>query len=208
MNTRPFTVQALVLAAGDSTRLGEDKALVDLDGRSALQRIAMALPHHAHVVCVTGTNHQAVQEHVQRHPSTFQHWVFRPNPDPGRGRTSSIQTGLRDLSPHKPFLLWPVDHPLVSPETVMLLLLTTPLAANAFRIPVCSMRRGHPVLLGRALHVECARLGVDQPLRDLVQDDHVELEEITCEDEGVLVNIDTQAALQDARRQLNKGGSS
>ncbi len=196
MEPNDFTVQALVLAAGKSERMGRDKALLEVRGQSPLEHIAAALPANTHVVVVAGPhNEEAVRRYVGEH-EMLAGWVVCVNEQPERGRTSSIQTGLAHLSAFKPFLLWPVDIPLVHPDTVHSLLVATPLSPCCFRIPMCGDRRGHPVLLGRELHALVSALEPDQPLRELMARDDVEVEELTCEDPGILLDLNTPEDLK------------
>jgi molybdopterin-guanine dinucleotide biosynthesis protein A len=101
----------LVLAAGASSRMGMPKALIELDDRPILEHILTVglLDALADVVVVLGHDAEAVGAVAK---GCGRRTVV--NADPDRGRTGSVQTGLRALrSGIDGVFLQPVDGPLV-----------------------------------------------------------------------------------------------
>ena len=104
----------LVLAAGASSRMGCPKALIELDDRPILEHILTlpVLDELADVVVVLGHHAEAIGVVVDR---CGRRSVVNPAPD--RGRTGSIQTGLRALGAGiEGAFLQPVDCPLVGAD--------------------------------------------------------------------------------------------
>jgi molybdenum cofactor cytidylyltransferase len=84
----------LILAAGESRRMGQPKQLLPLHGRPLIEhmvRAALASPVWP-VVVVTGANGEAVRRAVAHHPVRF-----ASNPDWRSGPGSSLRSGLRLL---------------------------------------------------------------------------------------------------------------
>ena len=102
-------ISAVLLAAGESTRMGQLKALLPWQGTTLLQhQVQTLLEAGAHEVIVV-LGHRAVDlvAHVR---GVQAHSVF--NPDYLQGKTTSIRMGLRSLSPGADgVLLLAVDQP-------------------------------------------------------------------------------------------------
>jgi Uncharacterized MobA-related protein len=105
---------AIILAAGFSSRMGSDKALLDLNGKPVLERIVSSYQAVGigQIVVVSGQNHAALVQ------LCLPVELVR-NPAPENGMFSSIQTGVAALGPATDaFFVQPVDIPLVSPATL------------------------------------------------------------------------------------------
>src|SRR3954468_1894280 len=114
-------IAALILAAGESTRMGTPKALLpDADGRTFVARIvrAFASAGITDIVIVTGSQHDAIEAAVaaDRPPVTPR---FVRNPDPARGQLSSLWTGLDAIAADaEGVLMTLVDVPMVHASTI------------------------------------------------------------------------------------------
>ena len=78
-------ILGVVLAGGQSTRFGSDKALAELDGQSLLERAIAALGQHCDEVIVAGRTSAPVE--------TIADW-----PAPGAGPLGGIAAALRHAS--------------------------------------------------------------------------------------------------------------
>lgn len=173
----------VVLAAGAGTRLGGvAKALLDLDGKTFVQRIldTAALP----AVVVVGPPHEAA---VTR---AVQCRVAR-NAHPERGMLSSVQAGIAALPADAgAALVWPVDVPCVSAATVRALLE----APGDVVAPRYRGRGGHPLRIARARFAELLAL---DPMRATLRD--LERSLIDVDDAGVCADVDTPDDLRSCR---------
>jgi CTP:molybdopterin cytidylyltransferase MocA len=117
-----------------------------------------------------------------------------PNPDWPRGQLSSLQAALRALPAEADALLVVlVDHPHVKAESFARI-------AGAFRSgaaplvrPLHAGRRGHPIVVARALFAELAAANPDAGARAVLQR-HAGFD-VPVEDPGVLRDLDTPADL-------------
>ncbi len=176
----------LVLAAGRSTRMGSPKPLVEFEGRSLLEHLfaSWLLRDFGDVVLVLGHDAEAIRPVVAR--LGYRHVV---NPDPDRGRTGSVQVGLRALRASvRALFVQPVDCPLIRPQTY--LVLTQALGAADVAIPVYRGKRGHPPLLAAKVLPQILAAQPDVPLRDLLQARGLDVRLVDVGDPGVLINID------------------
>lgn len=198
--TRNEGAAALVLAAGASRRLGRPKALLDFDGRTALDLVLDALrtARLERGVVVLGTGGAAIRDAVDTSP-----FLVAENPDPDAGRTGSIRVGLDRLAGAAEVLLWPVDRPLASAATVVALLGAVQGAADeageaiGLVLPETDGGRGHPFLLrGEALD-RLRRADPGANPRELLRD--VPRLEVAVDDPGIHFDLDTE---DDYRRAL------
>lgn len=152
----------VILAAGKSSRMGTDKALLawppaeqDSDapaGRTLLSATIAALkPATAEVIVVAGKNAARLT------PLAFASGAsLVENPDPNRGQFSSLQVGLREVLArgYEAAMITLVDCPPLSAAVLELLQarFTQTLTAGSWAVaPENNGRHGHPLLAGRKL---------------------------------------------------------
>ena len=141
----PAEIPVVVLAAGRSSRLGEPKGLVMVEGRTWIDRQLEALGRRR-AVLVLGHDRDRYLPVVLA--------LGRPvdlvtNPDPDRGPFSSLQEGLAAVDPGSPAFVLPVDVP--APGKAVWTALEASLGPAEAAVPVHDGKGGHPVPLGAAL---------------------------------------------------------
>lgn len=138
---------AIILAAGFSSRMGTDKALLPFGDTTALGLVVAnyATVGVERIIVVTGQNHDALVQ------LCLPVKLVR-NPTPENGMFSSIKLGVAQLGPElDAFFVHPVDTPLVQPETLQTMLDSIRQGEACSLIPCCDGKRGHPPLIGAAL---------------------------------------------------------
>jgi molybdenum cofactor cytidylyltransferase len=174
----------LILAAGESSRMGSPKALLEFRGDTFLDRLIRCFSAYcAPVIVVLGHEPEVIRAGVRAAGSA----VFVLNPDYSRGQFSSLQCGLRAVPEEAAGVLFtPVDHPNIEPATVRQLI-----AAGApIAIPQYLGRHGHPVLFTRALIPEFLALGPDAQARQVLHGHAGEIRYLDVADPGILDDID------------------
>jgi molybdenum cofactor cytidylyltransferase len=145
-----LTVSAIVLAAGESTRMGRQKALLPWHGATLIEYQLdqlCAVDGVAEVIVVTGHAPERIAHLVVGRPRA----LTVHNPAYRSGKVSSILAGLRHLSPETDaILLMAVDQP--RPAAIVGELVRRHAEDRPpITVPVQGGRRGHPVLFSRAL---------------------------------------------------------
>ena len=145
---------ALLLAAGESRRMGQLKALLPWQGTTLLSHQLAALDT-AGVGClmvVLGHRAAELQEVLQSEKASRPGLDWVVNPDYLQGKTTSIKAGLRALSAYNPqtILILNVDQPRY-PELLGYLLRQHRAAAALITIPAYRGKGGHPVIVDAAL---------------------------------------------------------
>ncbi|MGA2866648.1 MAG: nucleotidyltransferase family protein [Verrucomicrobiota bacterium] len=156
----PFSVGAVLLAAGQSRRMGRPKLLLAWQGTSVLGHLVaqwrLAGAGHLAIVCAAGD--QAIQGELDRLGFPGADRIF--NPAPERGMFSSIQCaaqwpGWPAALTHFAIVLG--DQPHVRQATLRAMLEFS--AAHPGRVcqPARAGRRRHPVLLPKAVFLDLGR---------------------------------------------------
>jgi molybdenum cofactor cytidylyltransferase len=176
----------LILAAGESRRMGSPKALLDYHGESFLDRLTRVFSGSCEpVIVVLGAGAGEIRARFNG-PA---HIVV--NDDWRGGQTSSMQCGLRAVPADAEGVLFTlVDHPAVAPETVRALLAGT----GRIRVPRYEGRRGHPIWFSRDLIPEFLAIPSTGAARDVVRAHAAETQFLDVQDCGILADIDDAAA--------------
>jgi molybdenum cofactor cytidylyltransferase len=185
-------IGAVVVAAGLSSRMGQFKPLMVLDGRPLLSHAIENLQAVGEIrpfVVVTGHRGDEVRGLVEDEP-----WidvVHNARYEAG-GMLSSVQAGVRAVAGKcDSFLVALGDHPLVRPETVALLLGTAWATGAGVVKPVYRERGGHPVLVDSRLAGAILDLPAEATLKTFMQAASGRTAELAVDDPGVVMDVDT-----------------
>jgi molybdenum cofactor cytidylyltransferase len=183
-------IAGIILAAGDSRRMGSPKALLDYRGETFVARIARIFGRFcAPVVVVAGRHADQVRAAVQARVLV--------NPDPDRGQLSSLQTALSQLTPTpEAFLFTPVDCPAFHESTVAALIAEFRSSGSPLVIPKFAGKRGHPVCVDGSLIREFLDLSPTEETRVVVNRHAEAIRYLDLDDPGVLADVDDPAAYQ------------
>lgn len=191
---------AIILAAGDSTRMGRPKALLpDPDGRAFVARLVRSFSSAGiqQIVVVTGALHDAIADAIATDSPPIAPTCVR-NPDPSRGQLSSLWVGLDHVDGSKidGALVIPVDIPLVREATIRQVVEAWTNTRAPIVRPAVGERHGHPVLFDRATFTALREAPLNQGARVVVHAHADRVLNVTVDDEGCLVDVDTPADYQ------------
>lgn len=141
---------AILLAAGESSRMGQLKALLPWRGRPLLQHQVSALRDGGADRVVVVLGHRADDLSPLLDGLEGVDWVL--NPDYLQGKTTSIKAGLSAVDPRvaAEILLLNVDQPR-SAADIARILDTHRAMGHAVTIPTCGGKGGHPIVLSADL---------------------------------------------------------
>ncbi len=165
----PFRFGVVVLAAGASTRMGQPKQLLPVEGQPLLVRAAEAALESAAwpVIVVVGANHELIRPVLARLPVLIAH-----NPDWSEGMASSIRRGvetLRQFSRATDALVVALcDQPAFSAATIRQLCERQQHTRAAIVAAQYSGRRGAPALFLRSQFSALAALHGENGARPLL----------------------------------------
>jgi molybdenum cofactor cytidylyltransferase len=193
-------VAAVILSAGESSRMGTPKALLpDPEGRPFIARIVrtFATAGITDVIVVTGSQHDAIVEAIETDRSPIAPTFVR-NPDASRGQVSSLWAGLdAAVTPQLDGLLVTlVDIPLVRPATVRQVIDAWTTSRAPIVRPAVGERHGHPVLFDRAIFAALRNAPLTEGARAVVHANADRIVNVPVDDEGCLLDVDTPADYQ------------
>jgi molybdenum cofactor cytidylyltransferase len=188
---------AAILAAGESKRMGQPKALVPFQGSTFVEHL-IAATRHARVGItrvVLGAGAEAIRTQLKIDPA----WIV-VNGDWPKGQLSSIRAALRSLAAGvtEGILVCPVDHPLISAELVGRLIAGFDAGGKMIVLPKFRGRRGHPVIFRAALYEELLAASAELGARQVVWNHAAEVVEVETEEEGVILNLNDAESLRRA----------
>jgi molybdenum cofactor cytidylyltransferase len=190
-------VAAIILAAGDSTRMGRPKALLpDTDGRPFVARLVRTFlaAGITEIVVVTGSLHAAIADAIERDAPPGRP-VCVQNADPSRGQLSSLWVGLDavDRSGIDGVLVTPVDIPLIRSSTIQAVADARTRTRAPIVRPAAGNRHGHPVLFDRSLFEALRAAPLSDGARSVVHANSSGVVNVDVDDAGCLVDVDTPA---------------
>lgn len=194
-------IATIILAAGESRRMGEPKALVRYHEGSFLETIVTTYRDAGieNVVVVLGHHSARILEKVQHLTAQF---VINQNY--AAGQLSSFQVGVANLASEVDgVFLAPVDQPQIGVRTVSTIREKFLVEDKRIIIPTYNGKKGHPPIFPKTLFKEI----VSAPLTEnaaAIFHRHPELvRTIEVDDESILWNINTKKELAAVRQRLN-----
>ena len=184
-------VIAVVLSAGESSRMGRPKALLPIGEQNFIERIVAALKQTraGRIVVVLGHNADEMRRIIEHLGIDI---VI--NPHYKNGQLSSLQSAIRSIDKDDDcdgLLVHLVDHPYIEARLVDLMIQRFYETRKLIVVPRHHGKRGHPVIFSRDLFDELLAAPVDEGAKAVVKAHATETLEIDTEDEGITVDIDT-----------------
>jgi len=184
-------IECVILAAGSSTRLGTDKALIRIGGRTLVGWLSERVAKIGVDVTVV-----ANKSNIEEISEDLLEAKVVENREPQKGRTGSLKVGISSIdSKGKNYrlLVMPVDRPGFSNSTLEQLI-----SFEESSCPIKDGKGGHPLLLS-AGDVERVRGSAgDSPLREIVDPTRFEVF-----DEMLHLNIDTPPDMERLGQKLD-----
>ncbi len=187
-------VVAVVMAAGQSSRMVNNKLLADVRGRPMIARTVSAIhPAVDQVFVVTGRDAPLIKSALGGQAVSLIH-----NPDFANGLSTSLKVGLEAVPADADAVLVALgDMPLVDAEIIgKLIAAFNPAEHRSICVPVYNGQRGNPVLWGRQHFETLKSLTGDKGARALFDQLTDDLVEVAMPDDAVLTDIDTPEALK------------
>ncbi len=187
-------IAAIVLAAGQSSRMGErNKLFLKVGKRSMLQQVVANLTNSKvdRVFVVTGHDRERVREELKDQPVTFVH-----NRDYAGGLSTSLRAALAQL-PKKmnAALVCLGDMPFVDSAKVNTLIdAFDPVSNQMICVPTYRGKRGNPVLWSRNYFQEMMEVQGDTGAKHIIGEYEESVVEVEMDDVGVLTDFDTPEA--------------
>lgn len=183
-------VCAIVLAAGESRRMGSPKMLLPYKGITIIEQVIsnVLTAGVSDVLIVVGSGREEILRVIEKYP------VFHCyNDNYKSGMLSSVQCGFASLPDHcRATLVIPGDQPMIVSNEITRVILGWKLSGKGIVMPVYNGRRGHPLIVDIKYREEVLALPGKEGLRSLAEHHPDDVLEAETDDPSVLRDIDTR----------------
>ena len=192
-------IWAIVLAAGESRRMGSPKMILPYEGVTIIEKVLenVLASEVEKVVTVLGSHNEEVLKVIEKFP--VQHCYNSNFKD---GMLSSVKCGFEflpgDFSAAMVFL---GDQPMVEASVINQMINGYQESGKGILVPVFDKKRGHPLMVDKKYRDEIINFDDPEGLKGLLLRHPDDLLEVVTENPAVLKDIDT---LEDYNNQINK----
>lgn len=182
-------IWALVLAAGESKRMGESKQLLPFGNKTMIETVIDHIMHSEvdEILVVLGSNRENIECVLKDTPVES---VY--NPRYKEGMLSSAQKGFASLPEEaEAALIFLGDQPKIPSSVIDQVIRAYHSSEKGIVVPVYDQKRGHPVLISTKYREEVAHLNPQIGLRELIHNHPGDILEVELESSSILEDIDT-----------------
>jgi molybdenum cofactor cytidylyltransferase len=196
-------IAAIMLAAGQSRRMGVNKLLLEIDGARLIERaVDAALGSVARpVIVVLGHEADLIRDRLADRPV-----ISVENPDYALGLSTSLKTGLAAVPAEADgAIICLGDMPGIDPDLINRLIAGfDPARRRVIVAPVHQGRRGNPVLWGRDFFPALRDITGDTGARELLAAHRSFMAEIPVDGDAALIDLDTPSEVSRWRERQRK----
>ena len=192
-------VWAVILAAGESKRMGEAKLLLPFGEKTIIEAVIdnVIQSKVEKILVVVGSKREEIEQRIKNYSLkvTF-------NPDFRSGMLSSVHAGFKSLPEYAQAALVVLgDQPFISTSVINKLVDAYGRTGKGIVLPVYKGERGHPVLIDMKYRSEVENLSPDIGLRGSVYNHPEDILEVEVKSQNVLMDIDY---IEDYKKELKK----
>lgn len=190
-------ISAILLAAGQSRRMGQPKMLLPWGKLTVIEQVIETFLRAGieDIQVVTGGTRELIEKVIEPYPVQK---IYNSNYAAGE-MLSSLQLGLRALSDRvEATLIGLGDQPQVQEGTVRLVCEAYRTSQSKLVVPSFQMRRGHPWLVARPLWNEILALSPPESPRDFLNRHAADIHYVEAGTSSILADLDTPQDYQEA----------
>ncbi|MCX6355692.1 MAG: nucleotidyltransferase family protein [Candidatus Aureabacteria bacterium] len=195
-------LSSILLAAGESSRMGSPKALLAYGRSTFLETICRRLWESGvnEVIVVLGARADSVRKGV-----ALEREKVVINGDFALGQLSSLRCGLRAIDRRSDgVLVTLVDHPVVSGSTYRTLRERWERAPDKIVVARYRGRGGHPVIFPRIVFEELMEAPLKDGARSVLRKDERRVVGVDLDDAGIVADVDVP---EDYKKYVEEPGS-
>jgi molybdenum cofactor cytidylyltransferase len=184
-------IWTIILAAGESKRMGEPKMLLPFGGKTIIEAVAESVVSSEvdGSLVVLGAERERIEEKIKDYGIKS---VF--NPDFRSGMLSSVQCGFKAVPEGTRAVLVVLgDQPRISSGIINQLIEAHQKTGKGIVLPVFERERGHPVIIDMKYREEVENLGPDIGLRGTVYSHPEDILEVEVDTPAVIQDIDYES---------------
>jgi molybdenum cofactor cytidylyltransferase len=194
-----MSVGAIVLAAGNSTRMGEQKVLLSFNGVTVIEHIVNKLANAAlsEIIVVAGKDAKGIRSALHEANA-----VVVENPDVERGMLSSVRIGIESLGGDVGgCLICLGDQPALQSSVIEAVVAAGAKSQSNIVVPEYRDRRGHPIYISHKYFANIMTSYDETGLRGLLQEFSDMVHGLSVEESWILDDMDYP---EDYQRELER----
>jgi len=194
-------VWAVILAAGESKRMGEAKLLLPFGEKTIIETVIdnVIKSKVEKILVVVGSGREEIEQRIKNYSLKI---AF--NPDFRSGMLSSVHAGFQALPEYTQAALVVLgDQPSISASVIDELIDAYKRTRKGIVLPVYKCERGHPVLIDMKYRSEVENLSPDIGLRGTVYNHPEDILEVEVKNQSILKDIDY---IENYKKELKKKG--
>lgn len=192
-------IWAIILAAGESKRMGKQKLLLPFGEKTIVETVIDNVNRSRveKALVVLGANRDEIENKIRDLPVKI---VFNPNFS--TGMLSSVKKGFQEAPETvQAVLIMLGDQPTISAFTINKVIDTYEKTKKGIILPIYENERGHPILIDMKYRKEVENLNPEIGLRELVYRQSEDILEVEVEASGIINDIDD---MKDYEREIKK----
>jgi molybdenum cofactor cytidylyltransferase len=182
-------IWAVILAAGESRRMGTPKMLLPFNGSTMIESVFCNVTRSKvdKTIIVTGAEKESLEKLTGIHPA-----VLCYNDNYKDGMLSSVKCGFRRVPiGTRAVMVFQGDQPLITTHVINSVIRAYLSSDKGIVIPVYNNKRGHPVLIDNKYKNEIEILSKETGLRSLAYKFPDDVLEVLTDEPGILRDFDT-----------------
>jgi molybdenum cofactor cytidylyltransferase len=192
-------IWAIILAAGESKRMGSPKMLLPFMGITIIENVIANVSGSKvdNIMVVLGADRDSIVKLIRTKAVNYCY-----NENYKDGMLSSVMCGFRNIPiDHSAVLVFQGDQPLITPKAINSVIEVYLSSGKGIVIPVYESKRGHPILIDRKYRNEIQKLNPAEGLRSLALKYSDDVLEVNTDVAGILRDFDTY---DEYKNEINK----
>ena len=186
-------VAAIVLAAGKSERMGKNKLLLSLEGKTIIERVLDSLKTAKidEIIVVLGHKFVEIRNAIDRSNSGYHDIKIVVNEQYEEGMISSFKKGLKQVMKKDAVFLILGDQLILNPKFLDLMIEKMRMTdGDKIIVPIFKEKKGHPVLFSKKFFKELLKAEREETIREIINRNMNFVVKVQAE-EWINVDIDT-----------------
>ena len=191
-------LSAIILAAGQSKRMGYPKALLQFGEKTFIETIYDNLSECGikDIIIILGGDANIIKKNIHNKKIV----INKKYPD---GQLSSFQAGLKTLATSSEgVILTLIDQPQINVHIMQKIISCFKKYPDNIIIPTCNGERGHPTIFPKSIFFEIMNTPTSLSTSFIIKNNAALVKEVELNDERILKNFNTKQDLQNIDKYL------
>ncbi len=191
-------ISGILLSAGESKRMGEPKALLELRGKKIINNLLEEYLGSllTEVILVLGFRADDVKKEINIESEKLRIVI---NEHYEKEMFSSIQRGMEEIKSSGAILIGLIDHPFINRKLINWLI--NQYETDKIIIPSYNDRKGHPIIIPFSLKDEIVVLNPENhSLRDVIYRHKNNVKIVKTNTDAIIFDMDTREEYERAKR--------